>query len=256
MLSRRPRELRLAGAVWPLIAAPPLPAGRSTGGPASGAEAALRLDASDLGCVLARRPRAGETLALLAARGRLRLGVGPAFELAADVAILTQDTSRVFGGSEAPAGEWNEEHEMELERLLDGLRQGLRTEPLGTVLLTQPPWSRAGHVIEAIVYDLEREPMVEEASVEAALGRALGLAEALGARSLALDALGTEYGQVTAARFLEILAWALRRHRRLLARVESLTLAAWDQRRLEQLRSALQSLVSEPGTDESSVPPH
>ena len=113
--------------------------------------------------------------------------------------LLEEDTWRVL--SAPPRLPPVEEHPVRV--MTDLLDQ--QPERPGTVLVRGRRW-------EAIVIDLEQEPVCREAWVGQALQQALREAAQRRLRALALPLLGTRHGGMTLSRSLEILLGVLARH--------------------------------------------
>jgi hypothetical protein len=136
---------------------------------------------------------------------RIEIATRPVHELVADAAVIAQDTRRVFGPARPLELEPDETLRRRIEDALDEIGFGLDVWPLGEVLLSRRPDAPAPWLLEAVVYDLDAEPIVREAIVRQALETCFAKLQALDLREAALSALGTEYGMLQFEVFADLL---------------------------------------------------
>lgn len=162
----------------------------------------------------------------------------------ADAAIMAQDGHRVFGpvrevGGETPAA-------ATVNQALAAVDDATPPARPGDILVSRRPWCAARFLLEAVVYDLDRQAILDEDVLVAALPEAWRQAGDLGAETIALGPLGTEYGVIAPDRFAALLVAALEQARPRLPTLECLIVATREPALAANLRKALSHAMGLP----------
>ncbi len=165
------------------------------------------------------------------------------WDVPADAAIMAQDRHRVFGPVREADGE---SPAAALSQALAAVDGGLPAARPGDILVSRLPWCAARFLLEAVVYDLDRQTIFDENALITTLPEALRQAGDLGAETIALSPLGTEYGVIAPDRFAARLAAALEQARPRLPALDRLIVAAREPALADHLRQALTQALGLP----------
>lgn len=166
------------------------------------------------------------------------------WDFSVDVAILGQDRHRVFG----PVQDIDlpETPHQEIRQAIAELSGQEPEEILGDVLISTRSWSSARYLLEAIIFDFDRNPITELEIVETALGNALVLAGDLAAGSLAVRPLGNEYQIISAEQFAETFFRLWEKHRKTLGTITRIIFTPREEEQVIPLQAALSGRCGRP----------
>ncbi|NLI79654.1 MAG: hypothetical protein GX442_24820 [Candidatus Riflebacteria bacterium] len=168
------------------------------------------------------------------------------WDVPADAAIMAQDRHRVFGPVREVAGE--PPADGAIGQALAAVSGGQPDARAGEVLVSRRPWCAARFLLEAVVYDLDRQAILDEDALAIALPEALRQAGDLGAETIALGPLGTEYGVIAPDRFATLLVTALEQAHPRLPTLDRLIVATREPALAAHLRKALTHALGLPVT--------
>ena len=175
---------------------------------------------------------------------RLRIVKAPVYKIASDGAIMAQDINHVIGPIEELMEEKSEnELEKEFERTL-AILEKFQPHELGEVLVSSPEWCKASYLIEAVIYEFEKEEISNENIIRSILKKCLMKSNGLKMQKLAIEALGTEYKILTPHTFVQILHDTLIKLAGHLKYLKELIIVAHNQKHVNALKKAFSDVLN------------
>lgn len=176
---------------------------------------------------------------------QLKIVKSPAYRIAAEAAIVAQDTNHVMG----PVDEWLQEMDGQAELMQEyekslHMLENFQPHHLGEVLVSSPKWCKAKYLVEAVIYHFEAKPITNEKTVRIAMAESLRQCEHRKLETVVLEPLGSEYNVLPPSAFVHILHDTLFHLAGELHHLKSLVLAAANQNQVVALKKAVSTVLN------------
>jgi hypothetical protein len=125
------------------------------------------------------------------------------------------------------------------EELVWQLEEEFQPSILGEIIVSQKKWCSAKYLIEAIIYDVNQENLVNFDLLEYALEGVWIEVFQLKLRSVAMVPFGTEYGIISCERFTQMLYQLFEKYPEEIRSLEKMVLAPRNTKDLYALKEAL-----------------
>ncbi len=176
---------------------------------------------------------------------QLKVVKSPVYCIAAEAAIMAQDTNHVIGPvDELLAGmDDTQDVAQEYEKTLHML-ENFQPHHQGEILVSSPAWCKAPYLVEAVIYQFETKPITDEKTVRAAMAESLRQCENRQSKTIVMDPLGNEYNVLPPSVFVHILHDTLFLMAGELHHLKELVIAAANQQQAAALRKAIAGVLN------------
>lgn len=168
---------------------------------------------------------------------KLRIIISPVYNIPGDGAIMAQDVNQVFGPVDIS------EEDMKCQDPAAILRD-FKPRQRGEVLISSPSWCKARYLIEAVIYQFEREKITDRQIVVDALEECFQKCRSLHIKKLAMDPLGAGYNDLSCHSFVEILHETLIKFAGRLKSLREIIIAASNERQCDELKKAFADILN------------